>query len=85
MNISLSFAEYAAVNSIREVGPAGFALLSVAKLGSNGNNRAWIVEGDKAGFGSLLADVNRAQRRNLSAALSTALQGVSKAIENMTP
>jgi hypothetical protein len=84
LNISLSFAEYAAVSSIREVGPAGFALLSTAKLGGVGNDRAWILEGERAAFGSLLADVNRAQRRTLSAGLSSALDGVSSAIETQS-
>jgi hypothetical protein len=85
LNISLSFAEYAAVNSIREVGPAAFALLSAAKLAKIGNNRTWILEGDQAGFGSLLADVNRAQRRTLSSTMSSALEGVSSAIAHMSP
>ncbi len=83
MHISLSFAEYAAVNGIREVGPPGFALLAEAKLAKDGSNRTWILEGDKKGFESLLADVRRAQLRTLSSTMSSALHGVSTAIENI--
>lgn len=83
MNISLSFAEYAAVNGIREVGPAGFALLASAKLAKVGNDRAWVLDGDKRGFDALLADVKRAQLRTLSSTMGLALQGVSNAIAQL--
>jgi len=84
MNVSLSFAEYAAANSIREVGPTSFALLSTATLGVAGSNRTWILKGEAAGFGSLLADVKSARKRTLSSGISTALAGVCTAIEAMT-
>ena len=83
MNISLSFAEYAAVNSIREVGASSFALLSTAKLGNAGDKRSWILEGEASGFRSLLADVKSARKRTLSSGMSTALEGVCTAIEGM--
>ena len=81
LNLALSFVEYAAVNSIREVGPKAFALLSTAKLGQEGNTRMWLLNGEAAAFGSLLADVTSARTRNLSSAMSKALAGVSSAIE----
>ncbi len=81
MNLNLTFVEYAAVNSIREVGPKSFALLSTAKLGQEGNTRMWTLNGEAAAFGSLLADVASARTRNLSSAMSKALAGVSSAIE----
>lgn len=85
MKISLNFAEYAAVNAIREVGAVAFALLAAAKLAKDGSTRAWVIEGDKAGFDALLSDVNRAQRKTMSSTLSAALGGVCSAIENIAP
>lgn len=84
MKISLSFAEYAAVNSIREVGSAAFALLAAAKLAKEGNTRTWIIEGEEEGFGALLDDVNRAQRKTLSSTMSAALESVCSAIGNIS-
>lgn len=85
MKVSLNFAEYAAVNGIREVGATGFALLASARLASGGPTRSWILEGEPTGFAALLADVNRAQKKTLSSSMSSALDGVCNAIAKDMP
>lgn len=83
MNISLSFVEYDAVNSLRDLSPAAFTLLSTATLGQSGNKRTWLVTGTPDAFAHLRGDLATAQTRFLRSSIAMAVGDVTRYIDDV--
>ena len=82
MNVTLTFVEYDAVNSLRDLSPVAFTLVSTAKLGKIGNHRTWIVDGNSDAFGALRSDIGDAMGRFLRSSVAASLADVTKSIDD---
>lgn len=88
MEISISFVEYDAANSLRDLSTVGFTLVSSAKLGQTANRRTWTLDGTPEAFATFRTDLRLARDRflrySIAAAVSSIITSIDEALAGST-